>query len=365
MASGTPAYGVPRAEADDVGRSAVLPAPPSDAALRLREIHRAATRMRPHAWLSDPDPIRFQSEVLGPLSGLLGEARAAMRLLGQEDEEEELLDGFDDDWTMPVAPIPSGSEPKPAVQPRIGDIAFTAQLELGETLARLDTIREHQEIVVECDRARRKLRRCIEAVICAVPDTARPSVPPGPEGDPVRQAIMVRTAYVRFRSSIPACDATDPEAVFQVMRTAVNAVSKLLGGPAYEFVRHADRMMLRSLQARMIEWSRSPSHGRGAMLHKDLVTTADLLRDINKRQELAAHDDMLMVMIRGRLEMSSLDPSIREAILDDLDSLCGRDDELDELADALRSHWTRVEVENVLDCLDRLVPSTRVFPISF
>lgn len=97
-------------------------------------------------------------------------------------------------------------------------------------------------------------------------------------------------------------------------------------------MRVADAALLRRQHERLLEWSRSGKpRAAGLQLLEDICTSASLLRDINRRQELRAHDTEL---IGALLASQSLD---RADWLASLDRLIGLDDSLDRLTAQLRA----------------------------
>ncbi len=292
---------------------------------RLRGMRTAAGRMRPHDWLRDMTCDQLRIEVAGPLSELLREAVQLLEMLESDAECDEDA-GLDQPWDS----VESSSDSHLALAPggELGNVAFTARLELSRAAASLAGATSREALIVACDRGRRKLRRCAEAVLDSAPEERVQTEPPGPQVSAVESALIVRVAYGQFREALPACDPTDPASVMRAIRISVNAVSRLLGGRAYEHIRHADRLMLRELQQRMVHWAHQPDHATGVRLHKDLMTTADLLRGINHRQELREHDERALRALARTLR-SPVDVSARGELVRLLQSLRGRCDELD------------------------------------
>jgi hypothetical protein len=88
--------------------------------------------------------------------------------------------------------------------------------------------------------------------------------------------------------------------------------------------------LLRSQHERLLEWSRSgKARAAGLQLLEDISTSAGLLRDINRRQELRAHDT---AMIRALLANP---PTDHRGWLPSLERLVGLDDPLDALTTKL------------------------------
>ena len=100
----------------------------------------------------------------------------------------------------------------------------------------------------------------------------------------------------------------------------------------------------------MLEWSRSGKpRAAGLQLLEDISTSASLLRDINRRQELRTHDTEL---IRGLL---TLQPLERADWLTQLDGLIGLDDALDRFTARLRAAPSADVVADIVARLSALV----------
>src|SRR5262249_38620633 len=68
----------------------------------------------------------------------------------------------------------------------------------------------------------------------------------------------------------------------------------------YRAVRAQDRIVLRGLRDRAVAWGRHDrSSQEGLRLLGDIATCADLLRAINRRQELRSHDEALLRALAG------------------------------------------------------------------
>lgn len=116
------------------------------------------------------------------------------------------------------------------------------------------------------------------------------------------------------------------------LRYAAGALATLVASPHYTAIRASDRALLRQQRERLLDFARAgkPTNA-GIQLLEDLFTCADLLRDINRRQELRAHDVALM------RELVAEAPRERADWLAGLERLAGLDDTLDGLAARLRA----------------------------
>jgi hypothetical protein len=142
----------------------------------------------------------------------------------------------------------------------------------------------------------------------------------------------VRRLYAEFRRNLRHAEGESSEAVLTALRYAAGALAPLTASPHCAAVRVSDRTLLRRQRARLLERSRDgKSIQVGLELLEDIWTCADLLRDINRRQELRAHDSQLM---KELIEKSSRD---RADWLANLDRLAGLDSDLDNLTAQLRT----------------------------
>jgi len=294
----------------------------------LRDLTRRVAIIDPLANDSDADALgRVATELRGLLErviGLLGE------VLATEDDEPVscTLEDADDSFVR-RAPPPTAETTAP--HPRIGDLCFAGQLELQRALRELAAARTFDDQLTACETAHRKLLRAAGAVL----DTARIA---GYHDaldaeDHVRSealdcgpALAVRRAYAAFRKGLRRPEDNSPEAVMAAVRYAATALATLVSTPAYSDVRASDRIALRGLRRRALAWARDDRSPReGLRLLQDVWTCADLLREINQRQELRAHDAAL---IRSLLDGPNGEPG---EWMTRLERLTGLDDELDEL----------------------------------
>jgi hypothetical protein len=228
----------------------------------------------------------------------------------------------------------------PAVlPPEVADLCFAGSLELKRSLRELSAPKHGDELVIVVESARRKLCRVVRAVLGAAADGTPESVAPGE----LESAFAVRRLYATFRRALRRPSDESPEAVLEAVRYAVGALAELFSSPAYADVRAQDRTVLRGLRERALEWARhDKSSQEGLRLLGDVWTCADLLRGINRRQELRGHDEALLVAL-SRAPHGDADWWAR------LQRLDGLDDELDELlARARRDAGSAASLEAIL-----------------
>ncbi|MCG8455513.1 MAG: 4-hydroxythreonine-4-phosphate dehydrogenase PdxA, partial [Holophagales bacterium] len=101
----------------------------------------------------------------------------------------------------------------------------------------------------------------------------------------------------------------------------------------YPFLRVDDRVHMRSLLKDILDWlnsdTRDPEKARN--LWRDLAGFAELLVQVSHRQELQDHDRELLRRAYNRLFLRDGHQQLTPALLDELASLLGLDDELDLL----------------------------------
>lgn len=222
----------------------------------------------------------------------------------------------------------------------VGDLCFGGALELGHVLRNLLITKHDEEILVAIEGGRRKLLRVTRAIARAARDH-RDSSPPREAAfdDEVEAACAVRRAYAELRRSLRQPTDDSPEAVLVAMRYAVGGLATLVASPVYREVRIQDRLVLRSLRDRALAWAqRDKSTHEGLRLLQDVFTCTDLLRGINRRQDLRAHDEAkLQTLVAGpHADRSGWWTSLR--------ALEGLDDELDALIEAARRSPTTADL---------------------
>jgi hypothetical protein len=226
-------------------------------------------------------------------------------------------------------------------------------MELRRVLRELAAAHDDDARLVAAETGRRKLRRAIRAVLEAAGDAGGSGAPGEHHGRylvaDLASALAIRELYARFRRSLRRPTDETPEAVLAAVRYAGGALATLVADPEYADVRASDRAVLRKLRERALQWA---GHDRsvtaGLHLLDDVWTCGDLLRGINRRQELKDHDRALIgALLRGPDDDIS-------AWFDRFDPLFGLDDDLDTLLARVAA------MRQVGGPLDRLVPEALV-----
>jgi hypothetical protein len=223
-------------------------------------------------------------------------------------------------------------------------------------LRQLEEARSIEEALVACEAGQRKARRAIRAVLDAAeaaessnveatPET-QSGIVEAPDAD-VENALSVRRLYARFRRSLRRPASESAEDVLVCVRYAASALATLLTATDASTLRVSDRVMLRSLRDRVFDWARGDrSVLAGLQVLGDVFTSADLLRGINQRQELRAHDrSVIATLLAFGDQADSSDMVLRLEGLDDaLDELLERrtKDGVDAVRDALQARLTEL-----------------------
>jgi len=275
--------------------------------------------------------------------------QALERLHQSESEEHSLAFPEDDDpETRPRLVVTR------ALTPRISDVCFAGAFELSRARRELLRGQNTEATSAAVETALRKIRRVIIAVLetAEAEGTARIGSAEHlrrRRAEDTRAALEVRRLYAEFRQGLRRADGEDEEAVLKALRYSAGALAVLVASPAYAQARVSDRALLRRLRERMLGWSRG---GRdvalGLQLLDDIWTCADLLRGVNRRQELRAHDlASIETLLRGPQRSG---PVFDERLL----SLRGLDDVLDaSIADWRRSP-NRATEESLIAQLEQL-----------
>ncbi|MBL4687688.1 MAG: hypothetical protein JKY37_24040 [Nannocystaceae bacterium] len=191
-------------------------------------------------------------------------------------------------------------------QTALADIAFIAKLEcrqLQKTLRQLDGGSPPGVFIEACQRTRRRVLKALTALVRAIRSRLGDSGIDDSFVDELARSLACRRVLSALWTRI---EATAEQPVLRRLRLAGTAVAMLQGNDAYYDLRLGDRLMLRVLQDRILQWLRSPTRDQrgGEALSQDLLGFASLSRRINDRSELIEHDRF--VIERALTECHSL-----------------------------------------------------------
>ncbi len=223
------------------------------------------------------------------------------------------------------------------VSREISGLAFVCRGQLFEILELLMGALERHEIWLIASNADTGLRRCRKGLI-ALESAIREF-----EGMPalerrwvdVDDSLEIRRLYGQFRRSILRRQLGERESLQAHLKSAANRIAILRDLKIYPFLRIDDRREIRRLQKRILAWlagEGDASEEAGERLWGDLVSFARLLVQINNREELREHDQRVVAKLNHRLFLAGKVPKkLPSQLQSDLESLLGRDDELDQV----------------------------------
>jgi hypothetical protein len=217
----------------------------------------------------------------------------------------------------------------------VSDIAFLAQLELRQRKDRLDrvaTCDSATAIVGECDSALRRISKALTSLDLAL---ARAGVVAEPRLDFTSEleiSLLVRKSCAKLRSRILAGGAPTPQTLHTRLRLAGTTIAMLVGWDVYPCLRVRDRLQLRDLQRRVLEWLRTDRDATaGLHLWQDLEGFLEMLAQVNRRQELVEHDTWVVQEAAAGLAALASTDVVPPALMTRLTSLEGIDDDVDAL----------------------------------
>lgn len=216
--------------------------------------------------------------------------------------------------------------------PPVADLAFIARSELMRKLAALSSLGEAHgwRLIDVCGSGLRRIRKGLAAVEAALCEQEGLDPVLGYAGE-LASSLAVRRTYAKFRQEVLRSGQTS-RSIADCLHSGATSIAKLIGRDLYGDLRICDRVQIRQLQERTVDWLRAgPDRDvlTGLRLWQDLCGFANLLADVNKRQELAEHDRAAVAEARRLLASSP--PVLPAELHPVLDVLFGRDDELDDL----------------------------------
>lgn len=217
----------------------------------------------------------------------------------------------------------------------VADVMFMACWELKQKLGVLTDADDCDayELYSRCCSARRRAIKALcaaEMVVCDKEKLPSELIPL--YRTELACALAVRRAFAEFRGRIAQVSLSGDDAVERV-RGVGAAVVRLINSEGYLSTRADDRLRIRKLQRMASEWLRSARAGEANS--DDVVAEAnalvDTLRNINRRIELIEHDRALADRLYDELFGATPRALLNEAILEQLEPLRGREDEIDGL----------------------------------
>ncbi|MDY7093184.1 MAG: hypothetical protein SX243_09455 [Acidobacteriota bacterium] len=241
----------------------------------------------------------------------------------------------------------------------IADLAFVARGDLmacRQELAKAVERESYWQMASRCDTGYRHLRRALISVESAIYEFEGREPPRRPWVD-LSTSLEIREAFGGLRRSV-LVDENDPalDVEARLHRMAERLVA-LRGERYYPLLRFDDRVAVRRLYQRIVEWQegRADEEVTGQRLWRDVVGFAELLRQINHREELREHDIRTVATLLQKLGPRGTSPKpLSEKAQEELFSLRGLDNELDGLLEVMESSPDESPPDELRTELERL-----------
>jgi hypothetical protein len=241
----------------------------------------------------------------------------------------------------------------------VANLAFASRTQLMESFDALRGALDNGYIWVVASHADTGLRRVGKGLISLEVAMREYEAlePVDRQWSSIEDSLEIRSLYSQFRRAVQRCgEATDRDNLTANLRSAATRIAILRGRQIYPFLRVYDRVPIRRLQKRILSWleagrddptsSAEPDAALGATpsptvepadyvqegrrLWSDLTSFAELLTQINNREDLREFDRRTA----GRLYRQLFSPGqtvteLPASQLNELEKLIGRDDDLD------------------------------------
>ena len=221
----------------------------------------------------------------------------------------------------------------------IADLAFLSRQQLLEARRQISAARSTKAIwssLAHSETGLRRLRKALVAVESALREyDGLESIPRNWES--VDDALEIRRIYSQFRRSVTRPGALDGDRLRAELRRMTRRIAILRDRTIYPYLRIEDRRGIRLFQKRIEQWLESDDGSaeqtrEAERLWQDLVGFAGLLCQVNRRQCLYEHDrELLSDGLRIISARAAQKLSVPANLLDSMQKLVGRDDELDGL----------------------------------
>lgn len=235
------------------------------------------------------------------------------------------------------------------------DLTAIARMELSgltEQIGRETGASAWQRIAV-CDSVLHVSRRCLRALDALIADVE--ALPRGADdgSDETVVAVQVRRVFLELHRAAIGDALPDSDTIRPRLQSVGTAIARALSRSIAGSIRVHDRFAMRAFQARIREGLLNPSGDDDAIdaltrLWQDLVNFTALLLDVNKREELRAHDRAAVASAISQIR--DLTPALPcpAEVIDGLRPCEGRDIELDMIIARGTS------VGTLRQCLERL-----------
>lgn len=235
----------------------------------------------------------------------------------------------------------------------LADLAFVARgdlLQCREELHRACAKDDFLQMASRSDTGFRHLRRALMSLESAIYEFLGSPAPMRRWFD-LSVSLEIRRLYGRLRNEIAELDGDRRRGPEDRLRITARRFSELRGLRVYPLLRIDDRVAVRQLYKRILEWQEAGGGDllAAARLWQDIVGFTELLVQVNHRQELREHDLKTVLSALRRLNAVAGTPGpLPTLVRQELAVLEGLDAELDELlgaepgAEAPQEQWQAV-----------------------
>ncbi len=238
----------------------------------------------------------------------------------------------------------------------LGDLVYFAIGELRGSLGELEKAVTTNRVLMMatlCESGLRSTRRAlvsVEAALFRFEDLE----PPEHQWVDVDVSLEIRKLYRDLRQDIMAHGTAGDAVNEELVRAVLYRLLAFRELRIYPFLRVDDRVHLRNLLKRMLEWLNSEERDqeRAGELWRDLTEFAQILAQVSFRQELREHDRQLVDHACRVLFQDGAAPAVPEKLRDEVRGLLGLNDALDRLIegpeDQNKEAW-RLPLANLLE----------------
>ncbi len=217
------------------------------------------------------------------------------------------------------------------------DMAFFPRSGLTSPLETLISSATHKHnqmtLASNCEGGLRRLRKALISVESAIYESEGEE-PPERHWFDIEVSLQIRKLYWNLRRETSSRSPADEKPIEVRLRAVLYRILAFRELSVYPFLRVDDRVNLRRLLKRILDWLNSDERDLATAhrLWQDLSSFAAILVQVSHRQELRDHDLELIVRAYHTLfPFGNQRPSVPKNLLAELQSLLGLDEELDRL----------------------------------
>ena len=219
----------------------------------------------------------------------------------------------------------------------LNDIAFFARTDLRTAHDQLMAVAMQSgrmmALATHCESSLRRLRKALISVESAICDFEG-AEPPERQWFDLEISLQIRKLYWNLRRETGGRNVDSSKPLDVRLRSVLYRIVAFRELSIYPLLRVEDRVSLRRLLKRIVEWLNSNERDEedAGRLWQDLAAFAELLIHVSHRQELQDHDlTEVAEALRTLFPRGMILASVPAALAARLQALLGLDDELDEL----------------------------------